>query len=112
MQQSLVRRCQSEKKRSMNPKRLMILMALFLFIGCSKDSKDNWNCIEKPDTDGCYTGKLVKKGPCGQMVIEILSADKSGLQYAAQWTDPVSRKLYQNVFTVHNICDFPGNLTE
>ena len=81
------------------------MMAL---LGCSKNQVARTE-IESP---ACFTGKLVKKGICGQRVIEIVSENRSNLSFATEWTDPGSGKVYRNVFTVGNFCDFPGNIEE
>ncbi len=60
----------------------------------------------------CFTGKLVKKGICGQRVIQLMSRSAEGIELARNWTDSLSRKNYENVFTVANSCDFPATVQE
>ena len=85
----------------------LLAMLVTFSVGCSKEISE-----QREDKIACYSGKLVKKGPCGQMVVEITSENKAGLQYAAEWTDPISRIVYRNVFQVFNICDQSGTLNQ
>lgn len=80
----------------------------FVLFSCSKPASS----IASKAVPGCYTGKLVKKGICGQYVIELQSSDKESLEIAAMWNDPSSATNYQNVFTVANPCDFPANIKQ
>ena len=86
---------------------LSAILIIIFTLGCSKDKTE-----QQEDNRFCYTGKLVKKGPCGQMIVEITSENKAGLQYAAEWIDPTSRFVYRNVFHVFNICDQSGTLNQ
>ena len=86
----------------------IIVLACSLFIsGCEKAVTTS----EEKSRD-CYSGKLVKKGMCGQYVIEVKSPEAKGLQIAATWHDPSSSKTYDNVFTVSNPCEFPQTIQE
>lgn len=71
-------------------------------------------CAPRPQTDEktCFTGKLVKKGICGQRVVELIGVPKGGLSIAQTWTDSLGKKSYQNVFAVGNTCSFPGEIKE
>lgn len=82
---------------------LIILLALSLQM-----------CVTKPQTEqkGCFTGKLVKRGICGQRVIQLVSESMDGIAFAANWTDSLSGKQYEKVFAVANSCDFPVSLKE
>ncbi|MBD0332990.1 MAG: hypothetical protein ICV66_10065 [Chitinophagaceae bacterium] len=75
-----------------------------LFSSCGKSTS---TVSSKTNSEECCTGILVKKGICGQYVIELQSVDAQGLEIAANWYDSTSGKSYQNVFTVANPCDFP-----
>ncbi|MBV9987556.1 MAG: hypothetical protein JO301_07750 [Chitinophagaceae bacterium] len=72
------------------------------------------NCTPKPPSiaGACYQGRLVKKGTCGQRVVELLGKDDTRLELAKQWRDSLSGREYQNVFTVANSCDFPANIQQ
>ncbi|NCI50025.1 hypothetical protein GWC95_08835 [Sediminibacterium roseum] len=60
----------------------------------------------------CFKGKLVKRGICGQRVVQLLSGPVDAVVMARQWTDSLSGKQYENVFTVGNLCDFPATIQE
>lgn len=89
-------------------KSLFIALFMMSLLGCSKNHVAN--SIRESST--CFTGRLVKKGICGQRVVEIVSENRATLSFAPEWTDPGSGKVYRNVFTVGNLCDFPGNIEE
>lgn len=72
-------------------------------------------CATKPPVNkagNCFTGKLVKKGICGQRVVQLLSVPVEGIVYAENWTDTLSHKQYSKVFTVSNSCNFPVAIKE
>lgn len=60
----------------------------------------------------CFQGKLVKRGICGQRVIQLLSKPSEAVLIAGKWTDSLGNKQYENVFTVANPCDFPASIKE
>ncbi|HEX8677172.1 MAG TPA: hypothetical protein VF700_08130 [Segetibacter sp.] len=49
-----------------------VIALAFVLFSCSKPASS----IASKAVPGCYTGKLVKKGICGQDVIELQSTDK------------------------------------
>jgi Cu/Ag efflux protein CusF len=63
-------------------------------------------------TNTCFQGKLVKRGICGQRVIQVLDQQTTGLELARTWTDSLSHRQYENVFTVANPCNFPVDIKE
>ena len=71
-------------------------------------------CATRPQTKqrGCFKGKLVKRGICGQRVIQLLSEPSAGIAFAVNWTDSLSGKQYAKVFSVGNTCDFPVSVKE
>jgi hypothetical protein len=72
-------------------------------------------CTTRPQTNAmgaCFKGKLVKSGICGQKVIKLLSERAEGIVITEKWTDSLSNKEYENVFTVGNACDFPVSIKE
>lgn len=77
---------------------------------CQNNGQHNNNL--STNKDSCLDGILVKKGICGQRVIEIISKDKSGVSYDSLWKDESSGKSYQNVFNVENTCSFPATIEE
>jgi hypothetical protein len=83
---------------------LLICITLALFMGCSP----------KPQNmpTSCFKGRLVKRGICGQRVIQLMSEPTESIVIARNWTDSMSGKKYQNVFTVANPCDFPAEIKE
>ncbi|MEO8172178.1 MAG: hypothetical protein ABI581_03810 [Sediminibacterium sp.] len=84
-----------------------IVYTFFLLIGISACSPKPQNAITS-----CFKGRLVKKGICGQRVIQLLSEPVDAIPMARNWTDSMSGKKYQNVFTVANPCDFPAAVKE
>ncbi len=88
--------------------RMMVAVLLMVSCSCNKagsgaSSKTAVECLE---------GRLVKRGICGQYVIEVLSPGARGMEVAASWNDPSSGISYKNVFTVANPCDFPGTIKQ
>jgi len=81
-----------------------IFSAIFL-TACAKFAASS-------DTPCTLEGRLVKKGICGQYVVQYLSGDTSGLSKSKQWTDPSKGKVYYDVFTVANPCDFKETIQE
>ena len=71
-------------------------------------------CATRPQTDTmvCFTGKLVKRGICGQRVIQLISDPQGGIGFAQNWTDSLAHRSYENVFTVGNPCLFPATINE
>jgi hypothetical protein len=69
-------------------------------------------CTPRPQAvNSCFQGRLVKKGICGQRVIELVGAG-TGLAAARHWRDSLSGKDFENVFTVANPCDFPATVQQ
>ena len=60
----------------------------------------------------CFKGILVKRGICGQRVIQLVSHLSEGPAIQEHWTDTMSGKSYVNVFAVQNKCEFPSNIKE
>lgn len=71
-------------------------------------------CTHKMQRDPapCFRGKLVKRGICGQRLVELISPPAEIIHMAGRWTDSLSGKRYTNVFTVANPCDFPAAVKE
>jgi len=99
-------------------------MKQFIYLGALLVSLSAWNCNKSapnekdPTLDnfntkktGCLQGKIVKKGLCGQLVVQLLSQQADGLQIAAAWHDSSTGTTHQNVFSVANYCDQPQNLS-
>ena len=83
----------------------IIIMSFYAFQMCTTRSQTN-------ALGACFTGKLVKSGICGQKVVQLLSERVEGIALAEKWTDSLSNKEYENVFTVGNACDFPVSIKE
>lgn len=81
--------------------------ALFLLLlaACSPKPQDN-------PSSTCFRGKLVKRGICGQRVVQLLGTPVDAVTMAPSWTDSLSGKMYSNVFAVGNPCDFPSSIKE
>lgn len=60
----------------------------------------------------CFRGKLVKRGVCGQRLVQLISPPAEIVHMAGHWTDSLSGKTYASVFTVANPCDFPAAIKE
>lgn len=72
-------------------------------------------CSPRPQSDAsatCFKGRLVKRGICGQRVVQLLSAPADAVVMAREWTDSLSGKKYENVFTVGNLCNFSASIAE
>lgn len=84
-----------------------VIFSSYIISGCSKNEiLDNEDSPQK-----CFKGILVKKGICGERVIKIISENRDGLSYTAQWKDEAG-KSYENVFAVDNSCAFPAAISE
>ncbi len=86
----------------------LIVLLLFVCTSAFQCSKDEFNI---PDSE-CLRGKLVIKGPCANLVIKIIQGSFESLSVEKKWTDPMTNIVYENVFTVLNVCDFPGSIME
>ncbi len=89
---------------------LKVFVIAFAFgsFACNKPK----SVISSEAISDCLMGKLVKRGICGQYVIELQSADAQGVEIAKSWNDPSSATSYKNVFTVANPCDFPSAIKQ
>ena len=76
----------------MKPYHLLLFFGLALLSACSKPYPPQ----------GSFKAKLVASF-CAFQIVQITDADGKGK--GMDWTDP-SGKLYKNVFTVKNHCDF------
>jgi len=89
---------------------LLILSGIFIILSCNRKTSANLAEGEMKN-DTIYKGVLVKSGICSQKVVEVIG-EKEGLRFEESWTDESSNKTYRNVFSVKNICDFPGDIKE
>jgi hypothetical protein len=64
-----------------------------------------------PETD-CIKGKLLINGICGNITIQVLSANIDTRLIDTTWTDPSTSITYKNVFALKSICTFPSTLKE
>lgn len=85
------------------------LIFVCLLTACSK--KQPPAGLQQRTTGQCYIGVVIKKGICGQRIVEVLNPDSS-LNYVPAWYDADEKKNRVNVFHVENICDFPASLRE
>ncbi len=74
-------------------------------------SQDVATVALKSGPTDCKQGILIVRGICKQRVISII-ADTAGLPFERSWKNPDDGKVYTNVFTVSNICDFPDRIQE
>ncbi len=88
--------------------KVFVIALAFGSFACNKPTSK----ISSKAVSDCLTGKLVKRGICGQYVIELQSSDAQGIEIAESWNDPSSATSYQNVFTVANPCDFPSAIEQ
>ena len=88
----------------------LLIISFSLNTGCEKNAIQSDS--KSLENGHCLKGILVKKGICGQRVIKIISPNKEGVAYASQWKDEFSGKIYENVFTVENLCAFPATINE
>ena len=58
------------------------------------------------------TGKLVLKGICMNYVIEVLDGDIDTDLIESEWTNETSNVVYNNVFALGSVCDFPEDIEE
>jgi len=57
-------------------------------------------------------GKLVLKGICMNYVIEVLDGDINSDLIVNEWTNEETNIVYNNVFALGSVCDFPDNIEE
>lgn len=89
---------------------LFSLLALTLFlttISCKKDRSSH-----KESLANCYRGRLEIKGWCGNYTIKVLDSTTPPGMVQDTWTNPYTSNIYQNVFGLSNICDFPNTLKQ
>ena len=60
---------------------------------------------KEAENSDIYSGRVAVKGPCGQIVVSIISPN-AGKANVDSWKDPVTKKQYKNAFTVQNFCTF------
>jgi hypothetical protein len=95
------------KNSKMTNLNIFVIALVSILFGCSKPA----STIPKGVSE-CLTGKLVKKGICGQYVVELQSTGAQDVEVEKSWNDPSSATNYQNVFTVANPCDFPSTIMQ
>lgn len=60
----------------------------------------------------CYQGKLVLQGICMNYVIEAVNKDLDTNKVEPIWQNPMSGKVYSNIFALASVCTFPANIKE
>lgn len=73
--------------------------------------KSKCNTPKKPAAN-CYKGELAIKGICLHYVVSVTDATFDTTKLLSNWTDPQTGKVYHNVFTISNPCNFPDSIQE
>ncbi len=81
----------------------LVVFFIFLNISCNKSNDV---------TEVCFKGKLVLKGVCMNYVIQITEGDINKELYESNWQNPLTNTIYQNVFGLASICNFPSTIKE
>ena len=59
-----------------------------------------------------YKARLEIKGICMNYTIQLLDGNLDTSMIAANWTDEMTDKYYQNVFALGNPCNFPASIDQ
>ena len=70
------------------------------------------NKEKKTVEEGCFKGRLEKKGICMNYTIRVMEGDIDPSMVEAQWTDTATGTTYYNVFRLGSPCGFPSELEE
>ncbi len=84
----------------------IVLSLLFLTLLSCKKTKETDNLCNT----NLYTGKLVLQGICLNYVIEVMDANFNQDLIVKTWTN--NNIVYNNVFALASICDFPEHIKE
>ena len=90
-------------KKTFKTKLQQIFFIILLVLSCTKEEENDTNF---------YTGKLVKKGICSNLVIEVMDDNFPKDLIEILWIDDFSGISYNNVFALENFCEFPISISE
>jgi len=90
---------------------LSLLTLTLVSYRCNKEAQQEEPLLTAKE-GGTFLGKLVKKGICGQRVIQVVSNVNGAFVINSKWKDTSSGKEYEDVFAVENRCDFPSAIKE
>lgn len=82
----------------------LVLILGFIFLPGFQCSKDN--------AAACYKARLEIKGICMHYTIKVLSSNIDTSLIEKEWKNPVTGKVYQNVFRLETLCYFPADISE
>lgn len=90
----------------------MVLMAglLFFCASCKKDNQAAETCTLP--TNQCFKGRLEISDICGNYTIRLLEGNLDTCFIQASWQHPYTKIVYQNVFSLGNICSFPASVKQ
>ncbi len=88
--------------------RYLNVLLLLVFTSAFQCSKDQFNIRDSE----CLRGKLVINGPCKNLVVKIIQGSYDSSRVESKWTDPMTNTVYEKVFTVLNVCNFPETIKE
>ena len=89
---------------------LLIAGLLFFCASCKKDNRTNETCTLP--TSQCFKGRLEISDICGNYTIKVLEGKLDTCFIQASWQHPYTKLVYQNVFSLGNICSFPSSLKQ
>lgn len=74
------------------------------------------SCATPPTDKSCGTdifqGKLVVKGICLNYVIEVIDGNIDQTLIEKKWEHEFTKVIYNNVFALGSVCDFPETIRE
>ena len=79
-----------------------------LFFALSFSAK---KCESKNENE-MYKGRLEVKGICMNYTIKLLEGNLDKSKLESEWKDDVTGKMYNNVFALASVCDFPSTIKE
>jgi hypothetical protein len=90
---------------SHNTKWFMKLFSFLLAVICLCTIQ----CKKNSSGGPVFTGKLIVNGPCDHYVIQLENGTIDTANIVAVWFDTDNDSVYNNVFTVTNMCSFGVN---
>ena len=87
-------------------KLLSFLLIMFAFIQCSNE-ENNSDC-----SANLLRGKLAIRGICLNYTIQLVSGEIDKDLIEGEWVDEMTGTVYNDVFALQNVCDFPSGIEE
>lgn len=87
--------------------RYITILSLIVFVMTS-----SFECNKNKRSAECFKGKLVINGICRQLVVKVIEGNPDTSRIVSSWQDPSDNRVYENVFTVANVCTFPADYSE